>query len=84
MAKKKGNKQGQPKPKSEEKISLGDVLGSDILSKLKETQSALKAEEARKQEEEQARLKEERRQREKNKSFEELLNESSMKWSDYK
>ncbi|THE09517.1 DUF3886 domain-containing protein, partial [Kocuria rosea] len=44
----------------------------------------LKEEAQKKQEEELERQREERRQREKNKSFEELFNESNLKWSDYK
>ncbi|MFT4416948.1 YqkE family protein [Fredinandcohnia humi] len=72
------------KIEKDEKLSLGDLLNQDVLSKLKDTQKQLKAEELRKQEEELQRQREERRQKEKNKTFEELLNESELKWSDYK
>lgn len=83
MAKKK-NKQTPPKKQHEEKLSLGDLLNKDVLTKLKETQSELKAAEQRKQEEETKRKQEERRIKEKNKSFEELFNESGLKWTDFK
>lgn len=83
MAKKKQQKPSK-KTEKNEKLSLGDLLNDEVLSKLKDTKSQLKAEELRKQEEEIERQREERRLREKNKSFEELFNESNLKWSDYK
>ncbi|WP_453995240.1 YqkE family protein [Bacillus nitroreducens] len=82
MAKKK--QKPSVKKQKEEKVSLGDLLNEDIVSKLKHTQQQLKAQEQKKQEEELERQREERRQREKNKSFEELLSESDLKWSDFK
>ncbi|MEH7236946.1 YqkE family protein [Bacillus sp. JJ1562] len=82
MAKKK--QKPSAKKQKDEKLSLGDLLNEDIVSKLKNTQQQLKEEAQKKQEEEQERQKEERRLREKNKSFEELLNDSSLKWSDFK
>ncbi|WP_449536839.1 YqkE family protein [Ferdinandcohnia sp. Marseille-Q9671] len=82
MAKKK--QRPSAKKQTDEKLSLGDYLNEDILSKLKDTQKQLKAEEQKQQEDALERQREERRQREKNKSFEELFNESNLKWSDYK
>lgn len=82
MAKKK--QKPSVKKQKDEKLSLGDLLNDDIVSKLKNTQQQLKEEAQKKQEEELERQREERRQREKNKSFEELFNESNLKWSDFK
>ncbi|MEH7381815.1 YqkE family protein [Bacillus sp. JJ1533] len=82
MAKKKHKP--SVKKQKDEKLSLGDLLNDDIVSKLKNTQQMLKAQEQKKQEEELEKQRKERRQREKNKSFEELLKESNLKWSDFK
>ena len=82
MAKKK-QRQATPK-KTDDKLSLGDLLNKDIVAKLKETQKELKEDEICKEEKELERQREERRLREKNKSFEDLLNESNLKWNDYK
>ncbi|MBE4910380.1 YqkE family protein [Bacillus luteolus] len=85
MAKKKQKQQRQAAPKqNDDKVSLGDFLNKDIVAKLKETQKELKEVEQRKAEAELEKQKEERRLREKNKSFEELLNESNLKWNEYK
>jgi hypothetical protein len=83
MAKKK-QRPSNIKKKTDEKLSLGDLLNEEIRSKLKDTQKELKEMEQQKQEEELERQRRERREREKNKSFEELFEESNMKWSDYK
>ncbi|MFS0863463.1 YqkE family protein [Fredinandcohnia sp. 179-A 10B2 NHS] len=83
MAKKKQQKPSN-KTEKNDKLNLGDLLNDEVLSKLKDTKNELKAEELRKQEEELEKQREERRLREKNKSFEELFNESNLKWSDYK
>ena len=83
MAKKKRQPTNNKK-KQDDKLSLGDLLNQDVLAKLKDTQKELKENEARKQEEEAERIRKERREREKNKSFEELLNESNLKWNEYK
>ncbi|MCH1624835.1 YqkE family protein [Fredinandcohnia quinoae] len=82
MAKKK--QKPTAKKVQDDKLSLGDLLNEDILMKLKNTKDELKAVEQRKQEEELERQREERRLREKNKSFEELLGESNLNWSDFK
>ncbi|MBD8070344.1 YqkE family protein [Bacillus sp. PS06] len=83
MAKKK-QKQPSKKKQDEKKLSLGDLLNEDIVSKLKNTQKELKEQEKLELEREEERKRKERKEREKNKSFEELLNESPLKWSDYK
>jgi len=83
MAKKK-QKPSAKKKTENEKLNLGDLLNEDVLSKLRETKKELTEIENKAQEEEEEMKRRERREREKNKSFEELLNESELKWSDYK
>lgn len=80
-------KKNQQKPKvkkDESAITLGDMLNQDLMKQLKEKQQELKASEEKKLQEEEARKREERRLKEKNKSFEELLNESSTDWRKFK
>ncbi len=63
---------------------LKDTLNEETRNKLQRfKQEAANAEE-QKRKEEAARKEEERKLREKNKSFEELLNESSLDWKKYK
>ena len=83
MGKRKRNQQSSNK-KKDESLSLSDQLNPEMFNKLKVMQQGLKEEEKRKQEIEEERKREERRQREKNKSFEELFNESNLNWSEYK
>ncbi len=64
MAKKKQQKPSGKKQK-DEKLSLGDLLNDDIVSKLKHTQQQLQEEAQKKQDEELERQREERRKREK-------------------
>lgn len=73
--------------KKKQNDSIGDLserLSEDIMKKLKDTSVTLK--EAEKQKEEDERLKriQEKREREKNKSFEELLEESNLDWRNFK
>ncbi|MCM3440885.1 YqkE family protein [Metabacillus halosaccharovorans] len=72
------------KSKNDQAVSLSDHLNSDLLEQLKSVKKNLSKE----QEEKAAALEQqriaERKQREKNKSFEELLNESSLTWKDFK
>jgi hypothetical protein len=80
-------RQQQPKQKAkkdEGAVTLGDLLNQDLVKQLKERQNELKAAEEKKVQEEEERKREERRLKEKNKSFEELLNESSTDWRNYK
>lgn len=84
MAKKK---RAQQKPQilsvKEEKLTLADQLGGDVLAKLKSAKKELVEDEQKKAEERQVQLRFERKQREKNMSFEELLNEYGDKGSKY-
>ena len=85
MAKKKQQKRSnQQTQKADSPLTLGDMINQDIFTQLKNRQQALKEEEAKKAEEEEKRKREERRLKEKNKSFEELLNDSGMNWKDFK
>jgi hypothetical protein len=70
--------------KDEATVTLKDMLNPELMKQLKSKQEQLKVEEERKKEEEEQRKWEERRLKEKNKSFEELLNESSMDWRKFK
>ncbi|MFJ5757889.1 YqkE family protein [Neobacillus sp. NPDC093182] len=83
--KKKLKQKNQSKPKTEEAaVTLKDMINPELIKQLKEQQDQLKAEEERKRAEEEQRKREERRLKEKNKSFEELLNESGMNWKEFK
>jgi hypothetical protein len=78
-------KQQKMKPKKDEsKVTLGDMLNHDLMKQLKDKQQELKEAEEKKATEEEAKKREERRLKEKNKSFEELLNESQFNWKEYK
>lgn len=79
MKKKQNQKKNEDKP-----VTLADMLNEDLVKKLKDQKQQLKAAEEEKQAAEEERKREERRQREKNKSFEELFNESSMDWKNFK
>lgn len=85
MKKKQTRQNNQPKKQEKEgSLTLGDLLGGDVLAQLREKQKELSEVESAKKEAEEAKKKEERRLREKNKSFEELLGESSLDWKKYK
>ncbi|WP_442594696.1 YqkE family protein [Neobacillus sp. D3-1R] len=85
MKKQKQQKHQSTKPKKDESaITLGDFLNQDLMKQLKEKQQELKASEEKKLQEEEARKREERRLKEKNKTFEELLNESNTDWRSFK
>jgi len=78
-------KQPKPKQKKDESVvTLKDMMNPDLLKKLKEQQDQLKAEEENRRVEEEFKKREERRLKEKNKSFEDLLNESGMNWREFK
>lgn len=72
------------KNKDDQAVSVSDHLNRDLLEQLK----AVKKDLTKEQEEKEAALEQkriaERKQREKNKSFEELFNESSLSWKDFK
>ncbi len=72
------------KKKDDQTVFVSDHLNRDLVEQLKAVKKGLTKE----QEEREAALErkkiEERKQREKNKSFEELLNDSSLSWKDFK
>lgn len=85
MKKHQNHKQQPTKPnKDEAPVTLKDLINPELMKQLKEQQNELKAAEERRKEEEEQRKREERRLKEKNKSFEELLNESGMNWREFK
>jgi FtsZ-binding cell division protein ZapB len=76
---KKDKKIEQDKP-----VTLGDLLNANIVHDLKEKKKELQDRDEQKRLAEEERTREERRLKEKNKSFEELLNESEFNWKDFK
>lgn len=85
MKKHSKQKKQSTKPKNDESaVTLKDMINPDLIRQLKEQQEQLKAVEEKRKEEEEQRKREERRLKEKNKSFEELLNESGMNWKAFK
>lgn len=82
---KKQKKQNRPQPKkTEDNLNLKDHIESDLFQKLSNMKKGLMEEQAQKAEQERLQKIKEKKEKEKNKSFEELLNDSNMKWSDYK
>ena len=83
--KKKSKQTRQATPKKDDSaVTLKDLINPNLIKQLKEQQDQLKAEEEKRKEAEEQRKREERRLKEKNKSFEELLNESGMNWKEFK
>jgi hypothetical protein len=83
--KKKSKQKTQSKPKKDDTaVTLKDMINPELIKQLKEQQDQLKAAEEHRKEEEEKRKREERRLKEKNKSFEDLLNESGMNWKEFK
>ncbi|WP_409301515.1 YqkE family protein [Peribacillus sp. SCS-155] len=82
--KQKNVQQASHKRTNDDSLKLGDLVKGDIMEQLRKTQKQLADEESAKKEAEEAKKKEERRLKEKNKSFEELLNESGMDWRKFK
>lgn len=72
------------KKNEERQPTLKDSLNGDLLIKLQQTKKELVNQEHKRAEEEKKQKEAERLLREKNKSFEELFEESNMKWQDYK
>lgn len=78
-------KQQRQKPKKDDSaVTLGDRINQDLFKQLKEKQQELKVAEEKQKAEEEERKREERRLREKNKTFEELLQESNINWKEFK
>lgn len=83
--KKKTKQKMQTKPQKDDRpVTLADMINPDLMKQLKNQQEQLKAEEVQKKEAEEQKKREERRLKEKNKSFEDLLNESGMNWKEFK
>lgn len=83
--KKQSIQKNQSKPKKDDAaVTLKDMINPDLLKQLKNQQEQLKAAEEKRLEEEEQRKREERRLKEKNKSFEELLNETELDWRKFK
>ncbi|MFN7250009.1 MAG: YqkE family protein [Anaerobacillus sp.] len=72
------------KQKDDGTIHLNERISPDVLEKLKQTSKELKTEEIKKQEEAREKERQRKVEKEKNKSFEDLLNESSLDWTNYK
>jgi hypothetical protein len=72
------------KKKDDQAVSVSDHLNSDLLEQLKAVKNGLTKEQEVKEAALERQKIEERKQREKNKSFEELLGESSLSWKDFK
>jgi len=79
MKKKQVKKAAADKP-----VTLGDMLNTDLVNELKNRKKEMEKQEQEKKLAEEERKREERRLKEKNKSFEELLNESDFNWKDFK
>lgn len=80
----RGNQRMSKKKKQEAEMTLKNSINQDLFEQLKQKKKELEKVESVKKEEERLRKIEEKKQREKNKSFEELLNESSLDWKSYK
>ncbi|MGG3924561.1 YqkE family protein [Metabacillus fastidiosus] len=72
------------KKKDDSTVQLEDHLESDLLKQLKTVKSNLTKQQEEKEEALRQQKIKERKEREKNKSFEDLLNESSLNWEEYK
>ncbi|WP_273129167.1 YqkE family protein [Metabacillus sp. HB246100] len=74
----------QTKKKDDQNVSVSDHLNKALVEQLKAVKKDLAIEQEEKAVELENKKREERKQREKNKSFEELLNESSLSWKEFK
>jgi hypothetical protein len=72
------------KKKDDQTVSVSDHLNSNLLEQLKAVKKGLTQEQEERQAAIERQKQEERKQREKNKSFEELLDESSLSWKNFK
>jgi len=77
-------KKNAKKKQDNQTVSVSDYLNEDLKEKLKMVKKDLTIEQQEKEAELERKKIEERKQREKNKSFEELLSESSLSWKDFK
>ncbi|WP_127532372.1 YqkE family protein [Paenibacillus kobensis] len=78
--------QAAAQSQSDKPATLKDLLGADVLQKLKQQQEQMKAEEEKRQEEQRIRVETERKaeQKRRDNDFEYLLNNSSMDWRKHK
>ncbi|AQU75752.1 YqkE family protein [Priestia megaterium] len=81
MAKKK---QKQSAQKQNDQLSIKDQLNDSLLKQLQAKKQALSLKEEEQKETECKEAARIRKEKEKNKSFEELLNESDLNWSEFK
>ncbi len=77
-------KKNAKKKQDDQTVSVSNYLNEDLIEKLKMVKKDLTIEQQEKEAELERKKIEERKQREKNKSFEELLSESSLSWKDFK
>lgn len=82
MKKKQQNR--DKKTEQNKPVTLGDLLNAELVHELKEKKKVLQDMDEKKRLAEEERKREERRLKEKNKTFEELLNESEFNWKDFK
>ena len=80
----KPHTEASKRPSSEKGTSLADLLNDQVTDQLNKLKKDKEQEIHQKQEEETARRIFEAQQREKNKSFEELLQESNLDWKKFK
>lgn len=77
-------KQRNKKQQTDQAIQISECLGTDVLEKLKLASQQLKDVETLEKAKANEKAKQERINKEKNKSFEELLDESSLDWKTFK
>lgn len=85
MAKKKTRNMPTPAPK-DQPATLKDLLGADVIGKLKEQAASLQQEEDQRKEAARLQKEQERKQKQKelDNNFEHLLNSSNMDWHKFK
>ncbi|WP_062356105.1 YqkE family protein [Bacillus kwashiorkori] len=74
----------QQKNIDEGKVTLKDLLDVELMKQLQEKKQEMKTVEEEKKRREEEKKSAERKRREKNKSFEELLDESNLDWTKFK
>jgi hypothetical protein len=79
MMRKKQEKKSVDKP-----ATLGDLLNAELVKELKDKKRELETREEQRKKAQEEKNTQNRRLKEKNKSFEELLNESDFNWKDFK
>ncbi|TYR82515.1 DUF3886 domain-containing protein [Priestia megaterium] len=68
----------------DDQVSIKDQLNSDLVKQLQQKKQFLAEREEKRQEEERKEKERIRKEKEKNKSFEQLLNESELNWDEFK